>query len=328
MARSGEKAALEAPADNVRRCVRCFAAVSAEARFCPDCGASLDSGDPRASDAAVQQELANANLSRIRKDYKAAEEQCLAILRRFPNSVSANVLMGDIHYERGDFHQAAEWYELALDLDPRSVPTQQKLVDARRLSDPDALPPGFETAIAGPRTRLPSWAWASILGFVLLLAAAAIWPKGPAAKPAVIRTQVVAPRQDPPPVQDEPSREERPVQLAAVEEDQKFLERLSTLDGVGSSLLGAQYDPRTRTALITFLLPEEGAKELAASIGRALLEADAEVARVTLRGVRDGRSAFFADLTREKLPPPGVANNPDEMLTDVYPPVSQGDAPP
>lgn len=328
MARSVEKAALEAPADNIRRCVRCFAAVNAEARFCPDCGASLDSGDPRASDAAVEQELANANLSRIRKEYKSAEDQCLAILRRFPNSVSANVLMGDIHYERGDFHQAAEWYELALDLDPRSVPTQQKLVDARRLSDPDAMLPGLEAAIAGPRTRLPSWAWASILGFVLLLAAAAIWPKGPAVKPAVVRTEVVAPRQDPPPVQDEPSREERPVSSAAVDEDQQFLERLSTLEGVGSSLLGAQYDPRTKTALVTFLMPEDGAKELAANIGRALLEADAEVARVTLRGIRNGRSVFFADLVREKLPRQGVPNNPDEMLTDVYPQETQGDASP
>jgi hypothetical protein len=241
--------------------------------------------------------------------------------------VTANVLMGDICYERGDFHQAAEWYELALDLDPRSVPTQQKLVDARRLSDPDAMLPGLEAAIAGPRTRLPSWAWASILGFVLLLAAAAIWPKGPAA-PKVVRTAVVAPRQEPPPTQDEPSREERPAPAASVQEDVDFLQRLASLEGVGSALLGAQYDPRTNTALVTFLMPEEGSKELAASIGRTLLEADPEVARVTLRGIRDGRSAFFADLSREKLPAAGVPNNPDEMLTDVYPPERQGDASP
>lgn len=104
----------------------------ADAEFCAECGAPLkDAPGVDGSDAEVYPELAKANLLRMRKDFKAAEDVCLSILRRFPNNHSANVLLGDIAEERGELDQAAEWYELALDIVPDSEEVTKKLETVR-----------------------------------------------------------------------------------------------------------------------------------------------------------------------------------------------------
>ncbi|MEQ1824125.1 MAG: tetratricopeptide repeat protein, partial [Fimbriimonadaceae bacterium] len=79
------------------------------------------------SDTEVYPELAQANLLRMRREFKQAEDICLGILRRFPNNESANELLGDIMTERGDLEQAVEWYELALDIVPDSEVVKEKL---------------------------------------------------------------------------------------------------------------------------------------------------------------------------------------------------------
>jgi tetratricopeptide (TPR) repeat protein len=79
------------------------------------------------SDAAVYPKLAQANLLRMRHQYKEAEDICLSILRQFPHNLSANTLLGDLAVERGDLEQAKEWYELALDIDPDSAAIAEKL---------------------------------------------------------------------------------------------------------------------------------------------------------------------------------------------------------
>lgn len=107
--------------------------------FCAECGAPLeDAPGIGGSDQEVYPELAKANLLRMRKEYKPAEDICLSILRRYPNNASANTLLGDICTERGDLEQAAEWYELALDILPDSQTDKEKLAAVRtRLAEKD-----------------------------------------------------------------------------------------------------------------------------------------------------------------------------------------------
>ena len=104
----------------------------AGSEFCAECGAPLtDAPGVGGSDAEVYPELARANLARMRKEWKQAEDICLSILRRFPNNHSSNTLLGDIAAERGDLEQAAEWYELALDIVPDDEETKLKLQTAK-----------------------------------------------------------------------------------------------------------------------------------------------------------------------------------------------------
>jgi hypothetical protein len=69
----------------------------------------------------LQAELARVNLLRIRGDVSSSKTLCLSILKRFPESIDAHVMMGDLHAEQADLGPAAEWYSLALDLD-RNAP--------------------------------------------------------------------------------------------------------------------------------------------------------------------------------------------------------------
>jgi hypothetical protein len=130
MRRSEETVDLAAQARGKSRiCDRCFAEVAESSTYCPECGAPLAEGAD--SDVEVHPDLAKANLLRMRGEFAAAEEACLQILKRLPNNASAHTLLGDVCQERGDLEQAAQWFELALDLNPSSVVDQQKLESVR-----------------------------------------------------------------------------------------------------------------------------------------------------------------------------------------------------
>ena len=113
-------------------CQKCFAMIPAGAEYCPECGAPIVDDLAEGSDTAVYPELARANLLRMRGEYKVAEDICLAILRRHPNSATANTLLGDICADRGDLKQAADWYDMALDITPDSESDRRKLEAMRR----------------------------------------------------------------------------------------------------------------------------------------------------------------------------------------------------
>lgn len=152
-------------------CEKCFAMMPSDAEYCTECGAPLtDAPGVMGSDTEVYPELAKANVLRMRKEFKAAEDVCLAILRRFPNNASSNTLLGDIATERGALDQAVEWYELALDIVPDSKENQEKLAAVKaqlaeqqaqatvvNLGIPDKKPPYVLIGLAG----------AVIVGFVI-----------------------------------------------------------------------------------------------------------------------------------------------------------------
>ena len=71
--------------------------------------------------------LAQANLLRMRGHWEEAAQSCMAALRLAPDSSSANSLLGDIYENQGRYDDAAQWYRMALDVNPNSPADRLKL---------------------------------------------------------------------------------------------------------------------------------------------------------------------------------------------------------
>ncbi len=77
--------------------------------------------------------LAQANLLRIRGCWEESVECCMAALRLAPESSTAQSLLGDIYENQGQYDDAAQWYRMALDVNPNSPADQMKLQLLQRL---------------------------------------------------------------------------------------------------------------------------------------------------------------------------------------------------
>jgi hypothetical protein len=114
---------------------------------------SLPLPDPRALNARLTQ----ANLSRVRENWNEAIDHCVAVLQADPANAAAHALLGDVYAARGRWEDAAQWYRMALEINPnpteeaklrrveREIAQQQTLQGGngrRRLAvTPLALPP-------------------------------------------------------------------------------------------------------------------------------------------------------------------------------------------
>jgi len=103
---------------------------------------------------------------------------------------------------------------------------------------------------------------------------------------------------------------ETPVNTVTVasEEDRTLLQALAGRLPEGTVLLGAIQDPRTREITLTYSLRPEAKERLAAAeIARTTLGQFANVSKVTLRGVRNGKLAHVATVERTRLAATEVA---------------------
>ncbi len=151
-------------------CYRCFAVIPAGSPYCPECGVSI--GDAEGSDQAVYQELAQANLERRRGNYKEAASVCLGILRSYPNNFTAHSLLGEIYLEQGDLPQAAEWLEMAVDLEPRAQREQTMLSQIREQIARQETKTTVEQLQIKPRSGVSTYAAAMVLLVIAVGAAA------------------------------------------------------------------------------------------------------------------------------------------------------------
>lgn len=110
-------------------CAKCQTDVSDDSRYCSVCGASMRGAVAVAEmpDPRTEAQLAEANLLRMRARWPEAEARCIDILRADPNNVHAHSLLGDIYRDQGRNEEAAQWYRLALDLNPSSAADIAKL---------------------------------------------------------------------------------------------------------------------------------------------------------------------------------------------------------
>ncbi|MBC7526838.1 MAG: tetratricopeptide repeat protein [Chthonomonadaceae bacterium] len=64
--------------------------------------------------------LTHANLSRMRKQWEEAIEDCVLVLQKQPGNATAHSLLGDIYAEQGKIDDAIQWYRMAIELKPNA----------------------------------------------------------------------------------------------------------------------------------------------------------------------------------------------------------------
>lgn len=307
----------------MRTCERCQSTVPNDARVCPECGAPLVPGARADIPQDVHQELARANLLRVRGEFEQAEALCLAVLRRYPNSAPTHTLLGDISDDRDDLEQAERWYDLALDLDPESAGDRRKLEDVRaRRHTTDAQATVAQIGLP-PKKAVP-WLNIGLASLALLCFVGAAYvgfarkdtakPKATVTASVQAPTDALAPRKPETTTPEvtatpevvvpktEPVSTPNPAPWAAgVQEDDAIRSLLAQRTSMGANLMSAQNDPRAKVLTLTFAYrSQDDHRQVAAELGRAALEQNLETQVVVLRGVREGRLAYVVDVPRTR----------------------------
>lgn len=320
--------------------------VKASAEFCPDCGAPIAHEDApnEGSDAAIYPELARANLLRMRGEFKQAEDICLSILRRYPNNATANGLLGDMKAEQGDLEQAAEWYELALDLVDDSAVKNKLHQVKRRIQEREAANTAKQIGLPTGRSKMGLY---MIIMIVLIGGSATAAfilgqqsnksttaKKSTMDRPLNIPTTTTSGREQSSETDSNEAAENAPAQTpsAKPEADRALIQAISQLTPLGAKMIDAFQDPRSKDITITFMASEgEGLRDVAAELGKAALTSHLESNRVVLRGISGTQVGFVADMTRDSLHnvetaewKEAHANDPkawtNAVLTNVWPP--------
>ncbi len=288
--------------------------VEAGAEFCPECGAPVsDEPSSEGSDSAIYPELARANLLRMRGDYAQAEEVCLKILHRFPNNASANSLLGDICAERNDLEQAAEWYELALDITPDAQAVRQKLASAKeRMRQREAANTAQQLGLPTSKSKAGLWIGLVVL-FLIGTGALAYYigqrvNQNRTASNAIVDAPVVL---EPKPAgafgggaATTTGTAAQPDQIpqGRIDDDRRLTQLLAPKSSDGARLLEARQDPRSKSVVLSFFVQDgEDVRSMAARLAASALQELPDCRLVTVRAVRAGTLALIADVHRDAV---------------------------
>ncbi|MBX3110869.1 MAG: tetratricopeptide repeat protein [Fimbriimonadaceae bacterium] len=279
--------------DDRQPCPKCLALVAAGATYCPECGASLQEGT-EGSDEAVYRELTQANLARTRNKPDEGIEICLGVLRRYPNNASAHVLLGDIYSDTGDLVKAAEWYEMAIDLAPDSMPAKEKLERVRdQLVSKEAAATARQLGIPQHQSHVVLYI-ASVATLIVLVGVASF----------MIGSQFTADKDEP------PQRVNSPVvisgQRPAVQADnimlpgeRAILRAVKKNSKIADRIVSVSEDPREPSLTVTVKGQKDVPVELdAAAAVRDVFEA-VPYRRVTVRVVVGDQIVMVADVTQD-----------------------------
>lgn len=323
--------------------------VKATAEFCPDCGAPIarDDAPSEGSDAAIYPELARSNLLRMRGEYKQAEEICLSILRRYPNNATANGLLGDMKAEQGDLEQAAEWYELALDLVDDSTMKMKLHNVKKRIQEREAANTAKQIGLPSGRSKMGLY----MVVMVILIGGAsfAAFVLGQQSK----LTEAKRPTMDAPlniPGKSTAGADTNtdqtgtnndsatPSTVGKPDVDRLLMQSLAAASEHGARVIDAFQDPRSRDITVTFMVSEgESVRAIAAELGKAVLDTRLECTKTTLRAVMGNRITLVADMTREALRSTDTPEWRDAhgsstetwanvVLSNAWPPIPNADA--
>ncbi len=295
-------------------CAHCETRVDGALTQCPECGAPLQGlGSIDNVSDTVHAELSHANLARMRSDFRAAEQQCLSILKRYPHHFETHVLIGDVFADQRRFEQAADWYELAVDLDPGSFVARQKLqVMHDRLRETEKLKTAEHLGLPemnGKRTASYAALALAIIALCAFVSYSLGKRTGTAAAPDVVRSLISATQdsvvtQAPEePVVEEPkiSSPAVTVQPAMTAEDKVTTDTLRRGDHADRLML-ASMDPRTKQLTLTFRLQEgEVERKIGAEMARDALGVISEANQVTVRGLRADKTVYMGDISRAKV---------------------------
>lgn len=287
----------------------------------------------------LQAELARVNLLRIRGDISSSKTLCLSILKRFPESVDAHVMMGDLHSEQGDLAPAAEWYSLALDLDRNAPGVGVKLNRVQAALDITGQASKSRIMVANGRQISP-WLYVAVAASVIAIGSIAYIAglKSPADQTAQIKpsitdkivspssatttpirndfadttprnSQVSLPATSPgpapstsPTTQDIKSTGTAKESPLSVVEDQRIFDQVVSRTKFGKHIVSIVMDPREKSMILTYNVANgEHGRYIGAILADVAMEYENKVAMVTLRGVRNGALSYIADVPREKI---------------------------
>lgn len=275
----------------------------------------MGKGQAEGSDGAIYPELARANLLRMRGDYAAALTQCRSILRKFPNNITANQLLGDICVETDDLEQAKEWYELALDIAPDSEQIEKKLNSVRQRLEHQETE-GLVEQLGLPPSKPKNGLLAAGLAVLVLGVGVIAYMVGTNAPKKVDtgpkRTTINAPIENPTtggttdgsaqtnPAPG-PSTSPGPSTVATgTAEERGLMQLLGQRSTEGAKITGLVQDPRSGLLVLTFNAASgEDARLTALKLAEAAFENSPATRIVTLRAIRDGALAYTADAHRE-----------------------------
>ncbi len=149
-------------------CKHCGSNVKSDCRYCPHCGAecvrvasenavtalvptSQGLTVPSLSSADLHALLTQAHLFRQRRDWDAAIDCCITVLRADPGNPTAHALLGEIYSGQGKLHDAVHWFRLAVELHPNPN-------DVARLRELEEeayrTPHGSELTTAGKKSSI------------------------------------------------------------------------------------------------------------------------------------------------------------------------------
>ncbi|MCW5937648.1 MAG: tetratricopeptide repeat protein [Fimbriimonadaceae bacterium] len=313
----------------------------AEAEFCSQCGAALkEAGD--GSDAEVYKEFARANLFRMRGDSKSAIDVCLGVLRRFPNNVTAHGLLGDIYGESGQLRESAQWYEMALDLDPEAQGMRAKLEAVNERAKREEASQAAEQIGLPPKPQTP-WAYIALVAVLVLAVGTSAYllgrqsPPGPAPTAMHQPIEIDAPPVQQPPVtrpappteENEPVPADTPIRAGALAAAVQ-----AEIQGA-VTVIAATQDPRGPRISVNVADQEDiDPRVTALTAGLAAFAARPQVARVHVTVL--GKEPVFAGTVyaeeARRIQSSIQAGQPlssllDGAFTDVWPTPSEGQAP-
>jgi hypothetical protein len=275
---------------------------------------SIFEQDDAADKDKIYPELARANLFRMRGDYRGAIDQCLSVLKRYPDDRDAHTLIGDIYAEQGDLGQAAQWYELSIDLDPRSSdPEKRKLAQVKqRKQEREAASTAQQLGLPPEKPSIwPTVIVMSVIALTVGIGAYKLGQQTDAPKPKPRSVSVVAPTDTGSSVPDAGSGGASIVETG-VAEDQQVSQSVAARLGGNLMLLNAMQDPRTRLLTVTIAIQsDQNERHVAAEVARAALGQYVSAPSVTVRTVRFGRLVHVSTVTRERMAQteaPGWAN--------------------
>lgn len=111
----------------MRQCKDCRIILENDVRFCPNCGKSVASGEGDEPDLRLAALLTSASLHKIKKEWDAAIADATEALEIDPNNADVASLLAAIYEQKGNKDEAAVWYRIALDLDPKNAATRVRL---------------------------------------------------------------------------------------------------------------------------------------------------------------------------------------------------------
>jgi len=272
-----------------------------------------NSGVSTGVDATIYPELAQANLLRMRHKIKEAEDLCLSVLRRYPHNPTANTLMGDIAVEKGELEHAAQWYELALDIEPDSLSDRHKLASVRhQIETREVSTTAEQLGLPDEKPKTTLIATAAIAGLVLLgiiayalahtRSSAASTPQSNIDGPLRIPGPIVNPT--PPPNTTgggtDGGTTGNPAPPGPIEHE---LTKAINKTENGAYLIDARYDLQNDGVTLTYTVSTDkderliGAQLAFDSFPLAKETLKKPVDRITLRAMRDGNQVYGAVVT-------------------------------